>query len=291
MINNNNNLNPIIIKINTIKENGDLEIGLRKSDQRVSKKNSISSKQEEIENEIKCFQEIRYGKYVIAWKIRPKKMFLALAVQIIIGFLAILTTTGEPNTLPSVVSLLYLLYIFSSSKTQNTFKIYHWYTSAYDIIYYNLKDRQYCTMQYCTIVIALLKYILLPFIVPAMVVLDLVQVHRECISPQTLSFATADMVIITASINYASRSTDLSVAIPLLASFDFITKFSNKIAEDIVIDDDEAIEKARENDKWVLDHIFRGGILPILAMISIVTSAIVLAVLSTGMHNYMPNNK
>ena len=36
MINNNNNLNPIIIKINTIKENGDLEIGLRKSDQRVS---------------------------------------------------------------------------------------------------------------------------------------------------------------------------------------------------------------------------------------------------------------
>lgn len=98
------------------------------------------------------------------------------------------------------------------------------------------------------------------------------------------------MVIITASINYASRSTDLSVAIPLLASFDFITKFSNKIAEDIVIDEDEAIEKARQNDKWVLDHIFTRGILPILAMISIVTTAVVLSSLSIGIHNDIPSN-
>lgn len=283
---NNSDVNPIIkIKVNTIKETGDIEIGLHKNDSRISKRDSVGKRQRETEEEIKCVQEIRYGRYVMAWRMRPRKMFVALAVQIIIGFLAILTATGEARTLPSVVSLLYLFYIFSSSKTQNTFKIYQWYNNSYDIIYDNLKD-----MQYCTIVIVLLKYTLLPFTVPAMIVLDLVQVHRECISPQTLSFATADMVIITASINYASRSTDLSVAIPLLASFDFITKFSNKIAEDIVIDEDEAIEKARQNDKWVLDHIFTRGIVPILSMISIVTTAVVLSSLSIGIHNNIPSN-
>lgn len=167
---NNSDVNPIIkIKVNTIKETGDIEIGLHKNDSRLSKRGSVDKRQRETEEEIKCEQEIRYGRYVMAWRMRPRKMFVALAVQIIIGFLAILTATGEARTLPSVVSLLYLFYIFSSSKTQNTFKIYQWYNSSYDIIYDNLKD-----IQYCTIVIVLLKYTLLPFTVPAMIVLDLV---------------------------------------------------------------------------------------------------------------------
>lgn len=264
----------VSVRSTTTRECDKIELGLRITDEKIIEENT--------DDDEKRFQEIRYGKYVMAWRLKPRKMLGALIIEIIIGFLAILTATGKINTLPLVTSILYLVYIFLSSKTQNTVNAYSWYTEAYSWTKKYL-ERKGCFSPFSV----LLKYTLLPLIVTALVLLDLVQVHRLCIAPQTLSFATADMVIIVASINYASRSSSLSVAIPLLVSFDFITKFSSHIAGGISIKDEDAIKYATENDKWVLDHITKGGILPIIAMISTVTIALVLVYLNFGIDGYI----
>ena len=113
-----------------------------------------------------------------------------------------------------------------------------------------------------------------------MIILDLVQVHVVSTSPQTLSFATADMVVIIASINFASRAYSLSNAIPLLVSFDFITKFSSEIVKGVVIEDVDAIKKAEENDYWKSEKEYLRFLLPLILMTGIVITAIVLASLS-----------
>ena len=148
------------------------------------------------------------------------------------------------------------------------------------------------TVGLCTalIVIFLMIVIISPIFISACIILDLVQVHRFSMSPQTLSFATADMVVIIASINFASRAYSLSNAIPLLVSFDFITKFSSEIVKGVVISDDDAIKKADENEEWILEKQFLRLWLPMILMTGIVITALVLASLSIAINDYIPQN-
>jgi len=100
--------------------------------------------------------------------------------------------------------------------------------------------------------------------------------------------ATADMVVIIASINFASRAYSLSNAIPLLVSFDFITKFSSEIVKGVVIEDDDAIKKADQNEKWMDEKRFLRSGLPIFLMTGIVITALVLASLTIIINDYIP---
>jgi hypothetical protein len=99
-----------------------------------------------------------------------------------------------------------------------------------------------------------------------------------------LSFAAADVITIIASINYASRATELSVAVPLLVSFDFLTKFSTQILDSIKRSDDES-ERAVESyfysdSKRECSLLF--VVLPVVAGIAV--TGVVLAILSIGIN-------
>ena len=95
------------------------------------------------------------------------------------------------------------------------------------------------------------------------------------------------MVIIIASINFASRSQDLSSAIPLLVSFDFITNFSRQIIESITIKDEDAIKKSEENDEWMSKNMCLMFFLPLTLMVGVIIAALVLACLSPP-DSYIP---
>jgi hypothetical protein len=83
----------VSVRTTTTRECDKIELGqLRITDEKVIEENT--------DDDEKRFQEIRYGKYVMAWRLKPRKMLGALIIEIIIGFLAILTATGKVNTLP-----------------------------------------------------------------------------------------------------------------------------------------------------------------------------------------------
>ena len=101
------------------------------------------------------------------------------------------------------------------------------------------------------------------------------------------------MIIIIASINYASRAPDLATAtaVPLLVSFDFITKFSTQIINSVSIkDDDDAIKKANDNETWLDENWWLRVGIPVVIMIGVVVAALVLACLSIGIDSYVPVN-
>lgn len=239
-------------------------------------RDSIDTRKKQTEDDIEREQNIRYGRYVVAWQLLPVRMSVALVVEIVVGFLAILTSSGSFQILPSIVSFLYLIYIFSSSKTGNTIRV--------------LKEMYNDFREGDIEKIINIIFFWIPILLPACIVLDLVQVDFDCVSPQTLSFAAADMVIIIASINYASRAPALSTSIPLLVSFDFITKFSTQIISSVSISDDDAIKKADDNGAWINKKLFLRVWLPIIVMVGVIVAAIVLACLSIGIDSYVPIN-
>jgi hypothetical protein len=95
-----------------------------------------------------------------------------------------------------------------------------------------------------------------------------------------LSFAAADLITIIASINYASRATELSVAVPLLVSFDFLTKFSTQILDSIKVSDDEC--KRAAQSYIIGDCSLFCVVLPLV--VGIVITGVVLAILSIGIN-------
>ena len=125
--------------INLVKHDGDVETGGDKisinkdkndatntnensdSDvERPSLINRLSIRKTEVSKAIEEKELIRFGKYIIAWRTFPFRMSVALIVEFVIGFLAILSAKGDFQVVPTIVSMLYLLYLFSSSATQNT---------------------------------------------------------------------------------------------------------------------------------------------------------------------------
>ena len=224
-----------------------------------------------IKKAIKEKEMIRFGKYVIAWRTFPFRMSVAFIVEIAIGFLAILSAKGDFQVLPTIVSMLYLLYLFSSSATQNTIA---YISGAISCLKEDTEDKGYVG----AVLYALFYWIpICSFFTPFFVVLDLVNIHKECIGPHNLSFATADPVTIIASINYASRATELSVAVPLLVSFDFLTKFSAKIIDSITCDEIKAEHAAKSYDESESSSLF-----VLMFEVGIVLTAVILACLSIG---------
>ena len=177
-------------------------------------------------------EEIKYGKYIIAWTMLSFRMVSALLVEFVIGFLAILTAKGEFQVLSTSVSVLYLFYLFSSSKSQNT-------------IYCINSLSEFHLSRECKYIVCelLIVGITLPIILLITVIFDLVNIRLTtdfgCMGPHNLLFAAADLITIVASINFASRATELSTAVPLLVSFDFLTKFSTHILDSIEVSDHE----------------------------------------------------
>ena len=275
--NNSNNNNPITTitrdqnnnKIITINDDDDDD---EDKDIENGKRDTISIKKE-TEMEIERSHRIRYGKYIIAWSLRPVQMTMALITETAIGFLAIVTASGHFQTLPSIVSFLYLVYTFVSSNSNVLLGFI-----------YQINDGLKTSDQINWLS---MNVLLSPLLFPAGLVLDLVEVSQKSVSPQTLAFATADMVIIIASINFASRQLYLYNAIPLLVSFDFITNFSKKIVNDIVSTDGDALRRSKENDEWICDNIILGFWIPNIVMIIVVITALVLASLSIGLDDYI----
>ena len=116
-------------KISTNKDKNDATNTNENSDsdvERPSLINRLSIRKTEvskaIEEAIEEKEMIRFGKYIIAWRTFPFRMSVALIVVFVIGFLAILSAKGDFQVLPTIVSMLYLLYLFSSSATQNTIR-------------------------------------------------------------------------------------------------------------------------------------------------------------------------
>ena len=275
--------------INLVKHDGDVETGGVKisinkdkndatntnensdSDvERPSLINRLSIRKTEVSQAIEEKERIRFGKYIIAWRTFPFRMSVALIVEFAIGFLAILSAKGDFQVLPTIVSMLYLLYLFSSSATQNTIGDI---SDGISSLKEWMKDEGYVG----TVLYSLYVVILCSFFMPILVVLDLVNIHKECIGPHNLSFAAADTVTIIASINYASRATELSVAVPLLVSFDFLTKFSAKIIDSITCDEIKAEQAAKSYDKSVSSFLF-----VLMFVLGIVLTAVILACLSIG---------
>ena len=89
-------------------------------DKNETSRGSLAMRLAKSSEEVERLQIIRCGQYVEAWRERPFQMYVALFVQLIISFLAILTASGPFQPIPTFVSFLYLIYIFSSSKTGNT---------------------------------------------------------------------------------------------------------------------------------------------------------------------------
>ena len=276
-------------KISTNKDKNDATNTHENSDsnvQRPSLVNRLSIKKTIESKAIEEKEKIRFGKYIIAWFTFPFRMSVALIVEIAIGFLAILSAKGDFQVLPTIVSMLYLLYLFSSSATQNTIK----FISA---VISGLREETKAIGYARTVLIvfiALFSWLpLVLFFTPFFVVLDLVNIHLEWIGPHNLSFAAADMVTIIASINYASRATELSVAVPLLVSFDFLTKFSAKIIDSIPIDDNKAIKAMDDSSNNIFDsfafhkrRIMLNYCIIMPCVLGIVLTAVILACLSIG---------
>ena len=86
----------------------------------VGRISSYLPRKSEVNEAFNEIQEITFGKYIIAWRVLPFRMGAALLVEFAIGFLAILSAKGDFQVLSTSVSILYLFYLFSSSKSQNT---------------------------------------------------------------------------------------------------------------------------------------------------------------------------
>ena len=277
--------------INLVKHDGDVETGgdqisinKDKNDATNTNENSDSDVQRpslvkslsiktEVSKAIVEKELIRFGKYIMAWRTFPFRMSVALIVEFVIGFLAILSAKGDFQVVPTIVSMLYLLYLFSSSATQNTI----WFISeAISVFKEDTKDWGYVG----AVLFALFFWLpFCSFFTPFFVVLDLVNIHKECTGPHNLSFAAADTVTRIASINYASRATELSVAVPLLVSFDFLTKFSAKIIDSITCDEIKAEHAAKsyvESESTLFFYCVS------IIVLGIVLTAVILACLSIG---------
>jgi hypothetical protein len=126
------------------------------------------------------------------------------------------------------------------------------------------------------------------------VILDLVNIRLsdDCYGAPNLSFAAADLITIIASINYASRATELSTAIPLLVSFDFLTKFSTQILDSIEVSDDECKDAAVSWWLRISQSIDAGHSATVecsltcvlLLAVGIVITGVVLAILPIGIN-------
>jgi len=247
----------------------DNPVAIRIDNEKNINKLSILAVKDHEKLEIRLNQKIRHGKYVIGMSAHPARMLIALCVEFVIGFLAIITASGKLQTKSTIVSFLYLLNMFSSSKTKNS----KWVCKViFEYYMDNVTDR-----------ITLLWFILrvifryIPLSIPLCIALDFAQLHRDCATFETISFATADLVVVIASINYASRSPYLSDSIPLLVSFDFITKFSSALIQNIPITDEEAITKSEEALSWRNQDEIKRKWLPGLIMVIIVAAAVALA--------------
>lgn len=237
---------------------------------------SIVAHKVDEKHEIRRNQKIRHGKYIIGMAAHPARMFITLFVQLAIGFLAIITASGTFQPRSTIVSFLYLLNMFSSSKTKNT----KWLCKViFEYYMDNVTDR-----------ISLLWFILrlffryIPLSFPMVIALDFAQLHRDCATMETVTFATADLVVIIASINYASRTYNLSDSIPLLVSFDFIIRFSEALVRNMPITDEAAILKSEEAISRRGEDEIKRKWLPGTMMVIIVTTAFTLScvTLNTG---------
>ena len=281
----------------------------------VGRISSYLPRKSEVDKAVSEIQWIKFGKYIIAWRVLPFRMGAALFVEFAIGFLAILTAKGDFQVLPTSVSILYLFYLFSSSKSQNTVRLLNIYNEElkwltrrrHSYIYGDestpnedestgllSKGCEVLLMVISTPIILVIsvifKVIVNSLSLAICVILDLVNIRFESdnFGAPNLSFAAADLITIIASINYASRATDLSVAVPLLVSFDFLTKFSTQILDSIEVSDDECKEAAVS---WWLRistghpatvECFLNCVL--LLAVGIVITGVVLAILSIGIN-------
>ena len=239
-------------------------------DQRIRKSFVVNKTQEEIEK----IQSVRDSKYILAWKICPHKMLAALAIEFTVSFGAILTSSGDIQLLPSIVSALYLLYVFLSSKTNNTYQFVNYFCGGILNIFTICDGSILFNALYLVALLWTLQ------LLPALIALDIVQVHWMS-THHTIIFASADAVIFIASINYAIRTPSLENAVPLLISFDFLTKLSSSIVEGIAISDEDALYIAKDeltvdlNKCNCIEYLIK-RFAYITAMLGVVVAALIL---------------
>ncbi len=275
---------------------------------------------EEFDEYQRC-NKVRYGRYIMAWKKYPIRMWVILLIELFVGFLAILSATGSFQQLSSFVSFMYLIYIFVSSKTDNFNKYVRIILFCGRSIGMQCSLRSICSCITCCctnlrcssnnnnsnnnnnanntswckdkwyeeLLMYFAAFLLTIYMLvvqgPISIIQDLVEVS-DTYEPQILSFVAADMVVIIASVNYAARALTLLEAIPLLVSFDFLTDLAPNVADSILISDEDAVN-IYEKNIWEFNFlIFSPAGFLIFLTVGIIIAALVLAYLSIGLSSF-----